>query len=312
MRLRRIVLAGMKLPFTFLTLFTLSAPVFAGGWVSGGGDARVLEFVSYGYRALEILERPGSALSAQLRRRIDIKEFSRALQSTTIEVGSDLAVNGVPKQAVNYPAQRRIVFDTGAWQKLDRTQKASLAFHEYLGLLWLDANYELSQSYVRLLAEESLGELEPYVYRCTARRPLTLGNRLDDGLPVVVRKPSFYVFNIGQNFARVKIEDDFNAIDMGTPFGFLPPLKATRELGDDDASYPTDYNEDFFSGFSQGKGFLALTLIQTPAAGRNPVGKHHRVRMVTDCRHPDTYRPEIEAKCSFVWDAELDCERRSH
>jgi len=45
MRLRRIVLAGMKLPFTFLTLFTLSAPVFAGGWVSGGGDARVLEFV---------------------------------------------------------------------------------------------------------------------------------------------------------------------------------------------------------------------------------------------------------------------------
>jgi len=100
----------------------------------GGGDIYSQQFVQAAHDVysdclrLDYLNRSPSYLS--------IQALSDMIAQAQIDsTDSPLVLNGAEKDALNYPAEKRIVFNRGRWDKMTEEQKRSLALHEYFGLL---------------------------------------------------------------------------------------------------------------------------------------------------------------------------------
>ncbi|WP_413290783.1 hypothetical protein [Bdellovibrio sp. HCB337] len=117
------------------------------GRESGGGDSYALEFV-------QIAQQVTQHLKFQRSKLIDIKKLDEAITKTTIEsTDKKLVLNGAAKDAINYPAEGRIVINRQSWRGMSRDVKPALVLHEYLGIMRVnDATYELSKQVLEAFA----------------------------------------------------------------------------------------------------------------------------------------------------------------
>jgi hypothetical protein len=132
---------NMKNLFICITLAILSQSAFAGPRIIGnGGDVHALEFVTTAQQVLSYLQKfkfEG----------LDTKALGQAIDSAKVESTEEpLKLNGMDKDAINYPTENRIVFNSKRWGSLATNERLALVLHEYLGLLGKnDANYQFSK-----------------------------------------------------------------------------------------------------------------------------------------------------------------------
>lgn len=115
----------------------LASGVLNGG---GGGDSWGMEFSVATQQVLDYL-------TAEPQSLVDLDRLRSMVSQTSIE-SSDLplALNGMPKDAINYPDLRKIVFSRSSWSAISDEARAALVLHEFLGLLKIDdTGYKISK-----------------------------------------------------------------------------------------------------------------------------------------------------------------------
>ncbi|MEK2690854.1 hypothetical protein [Bdellovibrio sp. GT3] len=131
----------MKSTILVLIMLLLSPLAFAGPrYVGNGGDTYSLQFQVYAEKLNKYLQNSNiEGLNVILLR--------DAISSTKVEsTNQKLILNGIPKDAINYPAEKRIIFNSNRWIGFTEDEKLSLVLHEYLGLIGLeDAKYTYSK-----------------------------------------------------------------------------------------------------------------------------------------------------------------------
>ena len=113
-----------------------------GGISSGGGDAFAAEFVHLGGEILNMLKRAPMA-------GVPEKAFQLAVQNTQIFSQEVVSLNGRQLDAVNTPAERRVVISRTRWSQLRDSprNKLVLVAHEYFSIMGLaDRNYAISNA----------------------------------------------------------------------------------------------------------------------------------------------------------------------
>lgn len=119
--------------FLILVSFVLTtSSAFAVKVVGNGGDTYAIEFVSVASDILDYLEVSGSD-------GLDLAQLKDVMKTTKVEsTDKALSLKGVPKDAINYPTEKRILFNRLAWGNAKEAQKPRLVLHEYLGILGVD------------------------------------------------------------------------------------------------------------------------------------------------------------------------------
>jgi hypothetical protein len=128
-----------------LLLLIFNQPVYATKIVGNGGDRRAIEFVDIGTTVLDTLAK--SPIQG-----INVDLLNQALFNTIVESTDEaLSLNGVPKDAINYPYEKRIIFNRLAWDRQSNyLLRATFALHEYLGIMRVDdVNYQVTRSLLR-------------------------------------------------------------------------------------------------------------------------------------------------------------------
>jgi hypothetical protein len=136
-----------KLVITVLLLLPqLSFALRRDGRESGGGDAYAIEFVTIAQQISFFLKENPSV-------KIDGPRLDKAIASTTVEsTNKELILDGKAKDAINYPAEGKIVFNRKRWEKISSDAKPVLVLHEYLGIMRVpDIGYSLSKEVLGLL-----------------------------------------------------------------------------------------------------------------------------------------------------------------
>jgi hypothetical protein len=131
----------MKAITTFLISLFISTSVFAGPRIVGnGGDTFALQFLTYADKVYKYLD--NSNISG-----LDVAALGKAIATAKVEsTDKKLQLNGIPKDAINYPSERRIVFNRDRWTSFIEDERLALVLHEYLGLIGLeDASYTYSK-----------------------------------------------------------------------------------------------------------------------------------------------------------------------
>jgi hypothetical protein len=104
-----------------------------------GGDGYAADFIRTGRLVHGWLSQNSSSVSAA--------EFLKALEGASIESTSErLFLDQVEKDAINYPAAKRVLFNREKWKDLTmERQRWQLVLHEVLGLMGkADGKYEIS------------------------------------------------------------------------------------------------------------------------------------------------------------------------
>ncbi|MNJ96831.1 hypothetical protein D3C87_145640 [compost metagenome] len=127
------------------------------GRESGGGDAYALEFV-------EVAQQVSQHLKSAPGRQIDITALDEAIANTTVEsTDQKLFLNNLPKDAINYPGEKKIVFNRQRWNQADVDTKPALVLHEYLGIMRVsDIGYAVSK---QVLGAFRLSETPEAIFR---------------------------------------------------------------------------------------------------------------------------------------------------
>jgi hypothetical protein len=131
------------------------ASVAAGPRVIGsGGDVYALQFVSSAEQVLQYLQKTPL-------RSIDLVALEQAVNSAKVESTEEtLKLEGMDKDALNYPAQNRIVFSRKRWEAMATNERLALVLHEYLGLLGQkDASYQFSKNLLKDLTTAGTSEV---------------------------------------------------------------------------------------------------------------------------------------------------------
>lgn len=143
-----------KIVLIMIAFTNVAANAGLGSEGVGGGDAYSLEFIRMANRIRILIE-------VELKDKFDEIEISilkKAIQETeVITVSEELYLNGVVKDALNYPSEKRILVNRSRLERTmkDRNSFRSLVFHEYLGIISVsDKNYYLSIRLAELLEIE--------------------------------------------------------------------------------------------------------------------------------------------------------------
>ena len=124
-----------------LSALLVSQVAFAqdGGISGGGGDGYAIQFV-------QVARMIQTALGVSADSAVDAAALKRAILETKVEsTDQNLELDGKNKDAINYPAEKRITMSRSRWGSLSGTQKRTLVLHEYLGILRIDdSNYQIS------------------------------------------------------------------------------------------------------------------------------------------------------------------------
>ena len=115
---------------------------------SGGGDTRSLQFVAMAKELIKYLEPLEKQGKIDLGK-IDYDAFRKAIENTKVSVTNEtLYVNGVPKEAKNYPKRKppEIVLHAERWDAVNEgSRRAAILLHEYLGIMGIDdTKYQIS------------------------------------------------------------------------------------------------------------------------------------------------------------------------
>lgn len=131
----------MKNILCLLLLLSLPYSSFAGPRViGGGGDVYALQFIAIADKILTHLQ--NSPI-----KEIQIEDLKNAIETTIVEsTNRKLLLKGIPKDAINYPESKRIIFNQTRWRQIADEDKPALVLHEYLGILGIeDASYRFSK-----------------------------------------------------------------------------------------------------------------------------------------------------------------------
>ena len=132
----------MKILKITIISILISLGAQAGTRDSGGGDAIALDFIATAVNIGSWLDGNSSDVPG-----LDAAHFKNKLAnlnlSTTDKV---LLIDGIEKDAVNYPAQVKIIVNRARWSKIaSKYQKTSLVLHEFLGIMGInDTLYSVS------------------------------------------------------------------------------------------------------------------------------------------------------------------------
>jgi hypothetical protein len=128
--------------FFFALLFSATSAFGFGNSEGNGGDAYVLEFTGIAQKVAALLD----ARSKELDVKVTGKSLLKALGNTTIlSVDEVLYLNGIPKDALNYPDEKLIVISRPRWKSIPELQKPWIVMHEILGVMRVpDKNYEIT------------------------------------------------------------------------------------------------------------------------------------------------------------------------
>lgn len=129
----------MKMISLLFTIILLLPQARAGGQEGNGGDIYSIEFTRIASRLVFNL-RTNSAMSPYL------EKLTQAIEEVSVEsTMENLFLNGIPKDAINYPREKRIVFHRRTWLGLSSADRPFLVLHEYLGVAGFDDNsYKIS------------------------------------------------------------------------------------------------------------------------------------------------------------------------
>lgn len=129
----------MRAFFVLMSFMMATSSAFAVKVVGNGGDTYAIEFVSIASDILDYLEVSGSD-------GLDLVKLKEVMKTTKVEsTDKALSLKGVPKDAINYPTEKRIIFNRNAWGNSKEAQKPRLVLHEYLGVMGIDdASYSRS------------------------------------------------------------------------------------------------------------------------------------------------------------------------
>lgn len=139
---------------TILVLALMLCPLVAGARVGNdqgnGGDMYAAEFVNIAWKVANFLR------NSQITE-VNVDKFEQTVRRTKVESTTrPLSLNHLPKDAINYPRQSRIVFNRGRWKAMDNGERPVLVLHEYLGLMGVEgASYDYSR---RLLGAFRYGQ----------------------------------------------------------------------------------------------------------------------------------------------------------
>lgn len=140
----------------FICTFSFLSYGSIGGESSvGGGNAEKAEYISITKNALARLASRGNLQLKGIK--IEVALMSAKFKSTKVEPTQEkLALNGQPKQALNYPNENRIKFNQDEWKTLSLEKKTLLAIHELWGLSFpklSDENYDFSRPLVDVVRD---------------------------------------------------------------------------------------------------------------------------------------------------------------
>lgn len=130
-----------------LTVLALSAGLqvhatMPGGDQGNGGESYAIQFTTIGQKVAAYLRARGE-------RTVDLDKLDQALRETNVEsVHESLFLSRfLPKDAVNFPAEKKIIFNRDAWRTMEPSEKPVLVLHEYLGIMRAEnASYQFSRS----------------------------------------------------------------------------------------------------------------------------------------------------------------------
>lgn len=117
-----------------------------------GGDTYAIAFVGTARMAHDELKKRGSSL-------IDLDLLLNTINTAVVEsTGKKLYLNGSLKDAINYPAQKKIIFNREAWKDTTNERTRFLfVLHEYLGLMGVnDSRYDISSEALKNIAQSTL------------------------------------------------------------------------------------------------------------------------------------------------------------
>lgn len=118
-----------------LPLVLIATELWAGGSVENGGDAIGIEFKTIGFSVLANIKSTGTLVFSHVL----IEQLSKTLSNAKVDsTDAPLAINGIRKDAINYPEQQRILVSRQSWLTIELVTKKALILHELLGLLRFD------------------------------------------------------------------------------------------------------------------------------------------------------------------------------
>lgn len=126
--------------FIFLIAFTAATSLQAyGGHEGNGGDVYAIEFMAMAERILLHLKKN------QIK---EVNALKKAIKEVTVESSiQPLLLDGLDKDALNFPKQKKIIFSRLRWNEITLFQKPILVLHEYLGIIGNpDTGYQVSRA----------------------------------------------------------------------------------------------------------------------------------------------------------------------
>lgn len=147
-----LVLSLILFVSTFPTL--AQGRLLADGFDSGNaGDAVGAEFL---YSARDLLQR-FELLEAKGEKTFDLGKLRRAIETTVVVSEERVFLNGMERDAVNYPEQKLIKVNRTRWKELrqpvETKARLTLVLHEFLWILKVDdTNYSVSAPLIEKLS----------------------------------------------------------------------------------------------------------------------------------------------------------------
>jgi len=294
--------------FLIFGLLLSKAPLaLGGGWTGGGGDGVVLEFVSKFYQVNRLIGSMPDVQQKEVLETVTVHDLFNKIRSAELRSQRRVEWNGVEKDAINIIELNRIVISRSRWPQLGDVEKAMLSFHEVMGLLDLDRNYDLSQRLEPLVRLHGIKKILPYSWDCLIANEAPFGaSWLWDSLPFSSYHeflPRIMIFNLTRN-GTLETGDIQIAKRDGSPPDFftLPPVTALR------SDY---YNSTSNGDVLEGQWFSASSFDNS---GSEP---NHESYGFTTLEAGDAGRASIEVMYRdhsnqnqpSVWTSPMKCER---
>ncbi len=147
------LLMSLTLPSFALSSFAADR-ILTDGFDSGNaGDAIGAEFL---YSARDLLQR-FELLDARGEKLVEVGKLRRAIETTVVVSEERVFLNGMERDAVNYPEQKLIKVNRLRWKELrqpvETKARLTLVLHEFLWILKIDdTNYSVSAPMIEKLS----------------------------------------------------------------------------------------------------------------------------------------------------------------
>ncbi|MEA9356021.1 hypothetical protein SHI21_07410 [Bacteriovorax sp. PP10] len=224
-----------------------------GGWrESYGGDGSIMEFKHLAKEVSYVL----NDKKFQNNFGLQISSLKEIINSSFVECGTNLILDGAPKDAINHPNEtpQRITIDCNKWNSgLSTAQKYRLAIHEYLPLAKVDdSSYAYSEEMFTFFTRYkyssnfNMNEMIATITNCNLqnfRRLSDLGGNLflvtPRGINFLQIAAAFSCDTILQDLIETGLEYVVND-DLGPPFGHYALIEDALE-----EHSPTTYEKVF-------------------------------------------------------------------